>query len=793
MPVLRFHFFFFLSIIISVASLAVSVGDHPGQEAFAQVSSNSPDSVSHEARIQLKVARGLMDTLPEKGLEIVCKVFAMAIREQDIRNKAESYELIGYYYMVNRKYLRAMLKFDAAINNFALIHDTLSMIAVKERNGFINMTLQHYEHARVFFNTCLKWSMMVRDSNNIGRQYLHLGQLEQATGHFHQSDSCYRIAIHIFKRMGNTERYIQGLVELGNKYLLKNQLPEALKYYQHIDSLADANRIRIFRGLVLTKISHIWSLNHDYLKAAYYSLKALQARKQYSPPAEVNSALVNLAGDYLRLGRADTAMVLMKEGMSLAVKYKQRVVQINGYRHLYQYYESVKDYRNAQKYLEMYNSLQETLELDRLRTDYKITSREVELQEINRAGVELSKENEINHMVLKKQQYPLIITSILTVAILITLVVLTIIFFVNRKARKKLQDVYDALMVEVRESELKSQQIIEEEQKFRFLSEHSIDFIVHYNNELKIIYASPTAMNFFGYLPEELIGKTPVELTHPDFHANVQRLFAGLKNIKKEQHLLYQAQRRDGDSFWVETVANPVFDRDSNEFKGVVAVVRDIHERKLRDLKQYEGMKQKENLLKEIHHRVKNNFAILVSLINMQISQYKDPHLQKALTNLQLRVRSMSLVHEMLYRSEDFENISIPEYIRSLSSVVASTLSRKKIRMVVEVESGHMNIDTAIPVGLILTELITNCFTHAYVDRDDGTVQLSFTKLNEEGYYRLTIQDDGCGLPEGFHIETVQTMGLQIVQLLCKQLDARLTIEAGAGTTFMIDILLQPG
>jgi PAS domain S-box-containing protein len=779
-----------------MAAVPLSVSGYHHQcisDTLEQSSTNEIHQDTQNYKAQLRIAEMIMDTLPEKGFEIACRVFYNAIKERNVRDKAEAYKLMGNFYARNHLYLRAMLKYEAAINNFALIHDTLSMIAVKEKNGFISATLKHFENAREYFNICLHWSILRHDLANQGRQYLHLGQIEQAAGRFDHSDSCYAKASTLFKRTGDRKHWLQALIERGNRFLLQNQLAEAMQYYLNILKIADSCHIHTFKGLVFTKMSHIYSLTQDKNQAVYYGLKALEARKQYSPLTEVASSLVNLAGDFLLIGRVDTAMILIEEGLYLARKYNLHTVQINGYRHLYNYYESKKDNRNALFYYELYNSLLEMLDIDRLKTDYKINMRELELLEMDRAGSALLKENEIKLLMLQNQQYPLLITSLLTAAILIILVVLTIIFFYNRSARKKIQIAYNELMVENREREAKSQQIKEEEQKFRFLSEHSIDFIVHYNSQQEIIYASPTAMHFFGYTPEDLKGMTPVDLTHPDFHAYIRRQFLEMVEMKCERNLLYQAQRKDGNSFWVESVANPVFDRETNELKGIVAVVRNIHEKQSRELEIYEGMKQKENLLKEIHHRVKNNFAILVSLINMQMSQYKDPTLHTALTNLQLRVRSMSLVHEMLYRSEDFERISVPEYIRSLSSVVASTLSRRKIRMVIEIDAGHMNIDTAIPIGLILTELITNSYTHAYSGSDEGTVEVRFVRLVQEGHYCLTIRDDGCGLPAGFNIEAVQTMGLQIVQLLCKQLDAGLAIETGKGTTFKIDFLLQPG
>jgi two-component sensor histidine kinase len=183
---------------------------------------------------------------------------------------------------------------------------------------------------------------------------------------------------------------------------------------------------------------------------------------------------------------------------------------------------------------------------------------------------------------------------------------------------------------------------------------------------------------------------------------------------------------------------------------------------------------------------VKNNFAILVSLINMQMSQSKDPGLVNSLTNLQLRIRSMALVHEMLYRSKDFERISFPDYIRSLASVISGTFNRRDVKVNIEAEEAVLNIDSSIPLGLIVNELISNAFMHAFPNGRTGTISVIFNLLPENKQFCLIIRDDGIGLPADFSIDRVKTMGLQIVQLLSQQIEGELVIENTPGASFTL-------
>jgi two-component sensor histidine kinase len=236
----------------------------------------------------------------------------------------------------------------------------------------------------------------------------------------------------------------------------------------------------------------------------------------------------------------------------------------------------------------------------------------------------------------------------------------------------------------------------------------------------------------------------------------------------------------------VESILNPLFDPISGVFKGMVGVTRDIQERKIKEIEIMEGTKQKENLLKEIHHRVKNNFAILVSLINMQMGQTKNEELLQSLTNLQLRIRSMALVHEMLYRSNDFEKISFPGYLRSLASVIAGTYNRRNVDLAIEADEVVMDIETSIPLGLTINEILSNAYKHAFPLERAGKISIRFSIDQHSGMNTLVLKDDGVGMPQGVPIEQYKSMGLQVVQILCAQIEATLVVVNDPGASFTI-------
>jgi len=170
-------------------------------------------------------------------------------------------------------------------------------------------------------------------------------------------------------------------------------------------------------------------------------------------------------------------------------------------------------------------------------------------------------------------------------------------------------------------------------------------------------------------------------------------------------------------------------------------------------------------MLKEIHHRVKNNLAIVISLLGMQGRKNPDPEFQKLIRDIELRIRSMALIHEHLYRSENFDKIPLSNYIYSLVSIISGTFSGHKIRLVMQLEDILASIETALPLGLITNELLTNSYKYAFPGKKEGIVTLKLEKYDTNGF-SLTISDNGVGLPEGFDLQGQETLGIFLFSAL---------------------------
>ncbi|MBA3663916.1 MAG: histidine kinase [Bacteroidetes bacterium] len=197
------------------------------------------------------------------------------------------------------------------------------------------------------------------------------------------------------------------------------------------------------------------------------------------------------------------------------------------------------------------------------------------------------------------------------------------------------------------------------------------------------------------------------------------------------------------------------------------------------------SLKEKEHLLKEIHHRVKNNLQIVSSLLNLQSESIKDPALLNLVTASRNRIHSIALVHEMLYASVDLTNIEMGDYIKKLSNNIRNSLSipGSDVQFEFEINPCFLDIDRMVPVGLILNEIITNSFKYAFPN-GKGIISIGIHSLH--GRYILLIKDNGVGVPAGFELEKNSNLGLQLIKILTEQINGELNINFENGFSYSI-------
>jgi len=218
-----------------------------------------------------------------------------------------------------------------------------------------------------------------------------------------------------------------------------------------------------------------------------------------------------------------------------------------------------------------------------------------------------------------------------------------------------------------------------------------------------------------------------------------------------------------------------------------VAIRTDISQRKAAEEKMAESLHEKEALLREIHHRVKNNMQVISSLLHLQTDYIQDPQALEVFKDCQGRIRTMALIHEKLYRSEGLAQIDFKNYLESLINLLRSShkVAGVELRYELEIERIKLDVDTAIPLGLIANELISNCLKHAFSGRRQGVMRVALQKNDGSGH-SLIVQDDGNGLPDGFDPDKTNSLGVKLVQMLSAQIKGQMNLKNGNGTEFTI-------
>lgn len=284
-----------------------------------------------------------------------------------------------------------------------------------------------------------------------------------------------------------------------------------------------------------------------------------------------------------------------------------------------------------------------------------------------------------------------------------------------------------------------------------------------------------------GYNPTELLKMSPLNIIAPDKISEMLNNVNLIKSGGTYVETVYLS--KDGKRIPVEA-SHRIF--QLNGKKVAIAISRDITSRKQAEDLIKKSLEEKEMLLKEIHHRVKNNLMIISSLLNLQSQYIKDKASQDIFIESQNRARSMALIHETLYQSTDLKSIDIRDYIYTLSNELFHTYTAGSGRIVlkINVDELFLDINIAIPLGLIINELVTNSLKYAFPEGRSGEIKIDLHPQNDD--YEFTVKDTGVGFPDDLDLHNSSSLGLELVKSLTDQIDGEIELDKTEGTTFKI-------
>lgn len=340
--------------------------------------------------------------------------------------------------------------------------------------------------------------------------------------------------------------------------------------------------------------------------------------------------------------------------------------------------------------------------------------------------------------------------------------------------------------------------LMQSEARYRLITDNMSDSVWLMDKKFRLTFISPSSERKRGFSQKELLDMPfPRHLTSDSkiiFEKTFAEVFTEERLADKELPVSATTEleilMKDGSAYWAETTLSLIRDGSGKPF-GYVGMARDVTGRKRAEEKILASLHEKEILLREIHHRVKNNLQIIASLLYLQSINISDSFTIDILRESRSRVKSMALIHEKLYRSEDLALIPFATYLESLlenlKEAYGITDSTVSIGVTIEPPDLSLNIETGIPCGLIINELISNSMKHAFKNGDTGTITI-IVKQTAPGEYTMVIADNGPGFSKDIDFKNTTSLGLQLVNNLVAQLDGDISLDCTGGAAFTMHL-----
>jgi PAS domain S-box-containing protein len=351
------------------------------------------------------------------------------------------------------------------------------------------------------------------------------------------------------------------------------------------------------------------------------------------------------------------------------------------------------------------------------------------------------------------------------------------------------------ILTDVTERRLAEDALRESEEKHRTLFETMAQGVVYQEASGNIISANSAAERILGLTLDQMMGRTSmdprwkaVREDGSDFPGDTHPAMVALKTGKEVQNVIMGVYHPEKDEHvWINVNATPQFRPEEGKPYQVYTTFEDITHHKESEERIITSLHEKEVLLKEIHHRVKNNLQVISSILNLQSKYIQDKSTFRMFQDSQNRVQTMALIHEKMYKSKDLTKIKFEDYLRDLVYDLFSTLriNSSVITPKIDVQGVYLGIDRAIPCGLIVNELVSNSMKHAFPEGQEGEIEIDLISIGEKDI-SMRISDNGVGFPNDVDFKNTESLGLQLVNTLVDQLEGTIELSRSSGTTFNI-------
>ncbi len=591
----------------------------------------------------------------------------------------------------------------------------------------LSQELKNSEPKQAFLYTteALKLAESISLKRGMAKANYQLGDYYRLKEAFIKAREYYFKAFDLDKELADTTGMSSSANYIGMMYANQGAYSDALKFYFVSLRLNEKMKDKFSIAVSYNNIGNINDLLGEYDEALSFYFKSLQLKQEMNNKSGVANTLNNIGEIYKKLGKFPEAMDYYLRSLELKKELKNKSGMANTLNNIGDVYVLKQEYKAALNY---YN---QSLLL---------------LEELDDKDGKATVNDNIGALYFKMQQYVSAIEYLKTGLKLAVDVGST---EEQRKAYMSLSDVYEKLGDYKQANEYIKQNALIKDSLLNDRNNKQI-------SEMQAKYEYEKNKKEITYLMKEQdLQKLAIYnsrmLSLSAFIGFVMLLIIVIVYING-----YRQKRR----------ANQLL------------IVQNTDMRKQKD--------EKELLLKEIHHRVKNNLQIINSLLRLQSHQIEDKRALAMFEECQNRIISMAIIHEKLYRSEDLANIDTKNYIETLAaSLIRSYRTDMEVELEVNCTVSSVGIDTLMPLGLILNELISNSLKYAFTDRSGGNIQIGLNK-KYNGEFEMTVQDNGIGLPADFSWEDSTTLGIELIKTLVEQVDGTIEKMAGPGTCFKI-------
>jgi PAS domain S-box-containing protein len=692
------------------------------------------------------------------------------------------------------KYFKSVNSYLNAAGFSKATNDIKSLSAAYERIGYILVIIKQYDQADFYLQLALKYAVLERDTATQILLFYSFGLVAQDSKDIARATRNFLYGYFLSQKSQNPHLAVRGLKLMGSLCIARNELEQAAFYYKYALDFANSKDLVFEVGTIYSHLAHTSKLQKHFHEALLFDLQAARIRAVAKQKEHYISSLLNICDDYLILGKLDSARYFLTQGLRLLPEHYY-YLQVYAYGLSKDLSLKSKDYKEALSAFEKYSVASDSLNAELNKQEIAIIQSKEKVFEIEQKNKLLEYQNTVQTLEIKNKNRATALYLLVIGVAFVLIAVFTWLYIRTKRSRVALEALNMQLDREVAERKQAEVDLRVSEASYRFLADNTPDLIIHLDSRARLVYVSPNCKNFLGYPIEEFRDKfTPLMMIHTEYHEAMRGLYQDMVNAGEPTIFTYEALRKDGSKFWVESLSNPLFDPETGKFSGTIAVIRNIEERVKYEEKLAENARQKEILLREIHHRVKNNFAILASVMTLQKVSAENKELTNLVNDLQTRIRSMSLVHELLYKNENLDVIPFDIYLMQLAHIVASGNRNKPVQLVYDLDPCILDIEIVLPLGLVVTELLTNAFKYAFDGSGENTLYMRM-KVHETDAsnaplkWILTIRDNGKGLPEGFSLDSVTTLGSQIVRMLVRQVEG--TVEARNADGACFDIIFK--